>query len=235
MLNVRDQIISYAQISGEFQTNALLQNILEEVKTSKQNILWHLYRLVDQGKLLRVGRGKYTIDVKQRFAPQPNEKAVYFYHLLKEQFPLLSFCVYGGEILSDVQHHLSYNNNLYIETEREAIETIFHFLQDRKERVFLSPNADFITDYIHLDQESLIVKPMISESPIQEIEGVPSPRLEKLLVDILCDKDFFYLQGQEAAYMIKKAVESYAIKIDQLLRYASRRNIKPKMEQLLTE
>lgn len=235
MLNVRDQIINYAQISGEFQTNALLQNILEEVKTSKQNVLWHLYRLVDQGQLLRVGRGRYTIDVKQRFTPHPNAKVHQIYQLLKKQFPLLSFCVYSGEILADLQHHLSYNNNIYIETERDATEVVFHFLQDCKERVFLSPNADFVADYIHLDQESLIVKPLISEAPVQEVEGVPSPRLEKLLVDTLCDKDFFYLHGQETTYMLKKAMESYAIKTDQLLRYASRRNIKPKLEQLIAE
>ena len=67
MSNVRDQIISYAQTNVVFQTNALLQNLLELVDTSKQNILWHLYRLVEQGQLLRVGRGAYTIEVKPRF------------------------------------------------------------------------------------------------------------------------------------------------------------------------
>ena len=196
MSNVRDQIISYAQTNVVFQTNALLQNLLELVDTSKQNILWHLYRLVEQGQLLRVGRGAYTIEVKPQFFPHPNAKVVRIYQLLKEQFPLLSLCVY---------------------------------------RVFLSPDADFVADYIHLDQASLIVKPLVSEAPTQEIEGVSSPRLEKLLVDILCDKDFFYLQGQEAAYIFEKATQIYGIKTDQLMRYASRRNAKSKIEQLLAK
>ena len=235
MSNVRDQIISYAQTNVVFQTNALLQNLLELVDTSKQNILWHLYRLVEQGQLLRVGRGAYTIEVKPQFCPHPNAKVVRIYQLLKEQFPLLSLCVYSGEILADLQHHLSYNNNIYIETDRDATEIVFHFLQDCKERVFLSPDADFVSDYIHLDQASLIVKPLVSEAPTQEIEGVSSPRLEKLLVDILCDKDFFYLQGQEAAYIFEKATQIYGIKTDQLMRYASRRNAKSKIEQLLAK
>ena len=106
MSNVRDQIISYAQTNVVFQTNALLQNLLELVDTSKQNILWHLYRLVEQGQLLRVGRGAYTIEVKPQFFPHPNAKVVRIYQLLKEQFPLLSLCVYSGEILADLQHHL---------------------------------------------------------------------------------------------------------------------------------
>lgn len=235
MSNVRDQIISYAQTNVVFQTNALLQNLLELVDTSKQNILWHLYRLVEQGQLLRVGRGVYTIEVKPQFFPHPNAKVVRIYQLLKEQFPLLPFCVYSGEILADLQHHLSYNNNIYIETDRDATEIVFHFLQDCKERVFLSPDADFVADYIHLDQASLIVKPLVSEAPTQEIEGVSSPHLEKLLVDILCDKDFFYLQGQEAAYILEKATQIYGIKTDRLMRYASRRNAKSKIEQLLAK
>lgn len=235
MLSVRDQIISYAQTNIVFQTNALLQSVLEVVDTSKQNILWHLYRLVEQGLLLRVGRGKYTIDVKPRFVLHPNEKVIHIVRLLKKQFPLLPFCVYSGEILADLQHHLSYNNNIYIETDRDATAVVFHFLQDCKERVFLSPNADFVADYIHLDQASLIVKPLVSEAPTQEIEGVSSPRLEKLLVDILCDKDFFYLQGQEAAYIFEKATQIYGIKTDQLMRYGSRRNAKSKIEQLLAK
>ena len=108
----------------------------------------------------------------------------------------MDFCVYNGEILSDLQHHLSYNNNIYIETERDATETIFHFVQDMHERSFLSPKEDIMSDYIRLDKKSFIVKPLVSESPIQEVNGINVPTIEKLLVDIQCDRSFFYLQGQ---------------------------------------
>ena len=88
----------------------------------------------------------------------------------------------------------------------------FIFCKTARKGFFFPPDADFVADYIHLDQASLIVKPLVSEAPTQEIEGVSSPRLEKLLVDILCDKDFFYLQGQEAAYIFEKATQIYGIK-----------------------
>ena len=157
------------------------------------------------------------------------------YKKLKAEYPLLDFCVYNGEILSDFQHHLSYNNNIYIETERDVTETIFHFVQDIHERSFLSPKEDMMSDYIQLDKRSYIVKPLVSESPIQEVDGINVPTIEKLLVDIQCDKDFFYLQGQEILYMMQNAFANYNINIGMLLRYASRRNIKPQIEKYINE
>ena len=91
MSNVRDQIISYAQTNVVFQTNALLQNLLELVDTSKQNILWHLYRLVEQGQLLRVGRGAYTIEVKPQFCPHPNRKGCPYLSIVEGTIPLTFF------------------------------------------------------------------------------------------------------------------------------------------------
>ena len=80
MLSVRDQIISYAQMSVEFQTNALLQSVLEVVDTSKQNILWHLYRLVEQGLLLRVA-----------IFPSPQRKGCPYLSIVEGAIPLTFF------------------------------------------------------------------------------------------------------------------------------------------------
>ena len=96
-----------------------------------------------------------------------------------------------------------------------------------------------MSDYIRLDKKSFIVKPLVSESPIQEVNGINVPRIEKLLVDIQCDRDFFYLQGQESLYMMQNAVyflyANYNVNIGMLLRYASRRNIKPQIEKYIKE
>lgn len=46
-------------------------------------------------------------------------------------------------------------------------------------------------------------KNLVSEAPLQEVSGVPMPTLEKLLVDILRDTDFFYLQGSESDRIIE--------------------------------
>ena len=53
------------------------------------------------------------------------------------------------------------------------------------------------------------------------------------MVDIHCDKDFFYLQGQEEKYILDNAFSLYNINVDQLLRYAGRRNQRKKFEDYL--
>lgn len=234
-MSVNNIIVDYAKANKEFRTRDLLSRFAGETGISEKTLSWTLHRLVSERKLYRIGRGRYTTEPKQVFSPRPNAKAVRLYKRLKAEFPLLSFCVYNGEILAELQHHLSYNNNIYVETERDAAEAVFHYLQDSGERTFLTPKEEWISTYIHLDKKSVIVKALVSESPLQEVQGVKMPGIEKLLVDIQCDKDFFYLQGQESIYIMDHAFDSYAIHIDRLLRYAGRRNIKSKIEDYIKQ
>lgn len=232
-MNISGLIIDFANKNKNFNANDLLENLSPKVDISKKGLSWHLCKLVHERKIFRTGRGQYTIESKQLFHPIPNAKTIKLYKKLKEKFPLLPFCIYNGEILADLQHHLSYNNNIYVETERYAAETIFHFLQKSDKNTFFSPTESLFSDYIHLDNNSIIVKPLVSESPLQEINGVKMPKIEKILVDIQCDKDFFYLQGQESIYIMDNAFYTYAVNKNQLMRYAGRRGIKPQIEKYL--
>ena len=62
---------------------------------------------------------------------------------------------------------------------------------------YLNPSKDFVYDNIDLSKEAVIVKPLISESPLLDFKGVRTPHLEKILVDIYCDDDLDYLHGSE--------------------------------------
>jgi len=55
------------------------------------------------------------------------------------------------------------------------------------------------------------------------------------LVDINADEDYFYLQGEEAFYMFRNAIERYSINEKRLLRYARRRSLESKIKGLLEE
>lgn len=233
-MNVSNIIVDFANTNKEFKTNDLSEYLSGKIELSKKMLSWHLRKLLDEKNIQNKQRSIYN-NPKNIFHPVPNAHSIRLYKKLKAVYPLLDFCVYNGEILSDLQHHLSYNNNIYIETERDATETIFHFVQDMHERSFLSPKEDIMSDYIRLDKRSFIVKPLVSESPIQEVNGINVPRIEKLLVDIQCDRDFFYLQGQESLYMMQNAFANYNVNIGMLLRYASRRNIKPQIEKYIKE
>lgn len=87
--------------------------------------------------------------------------------------------------------------------------------------------------YVDMDSRVIFVKNLVSEAPMQEISGVPMPTLEKLLVDILRDTDFFYLQGSESDRIIENAFNLYTINRNRLFRYADRRKVKEELSSIL--
>jgi hypothetical protein len=88
----------------------------------------------------------------------------------------------------------------------------------------LNPKADVFTNYISTSENVVIVKSLISESPLYEDEGIPIASMEKLLIDIICDKEVYSAQNQEAEFIFKNAAAKYNISTARLKRYATRRN-----------
>ena len=64
--------------------------------------------------------------------------------------------------------------------------------------------------------ESVIVKALTTEAPIKPVDGVMMPTLEKMLVDINADPDFYYLQGNETFNIMQNARSLYSIPRDNL-------------------
>ena len=88
-------------------------------------------------------------------------------------------------------------------------------------------------DYVDLAEKSVIVKALTTEAPIKPVDGVMMPTLEKMLVDINADPDFYYLQGNEAFNIMQNARSLYSINTPKMLRYASRRGIRETMQTIL--
>ena len=77
------------------------------------------------------------------------------------------------------------------------------------------------------------MKNLVSEAPLQEVSGIPMPTLEKLMVDILRDSDFFYLQGSESEHIIENAFRMYSVNRSRLFRYSNRRKVKDELLSIL--
>ena len=120
-----------------------------------------------------------------------------------------------------------------METDRDSTETVFNFLKDESRDVYLRPDKEMIYRYVDMDNRVLFVKSLVSEAPLQKVSGVPMPTLEKLLVDILRDADFFYLQGSESERIIENAFNLYAVNRSRLFRYADRRKAKEELSSII--
>lgn len=226
-------ILNYAEKHRNFNIDDLFAYLHEKIGINRSSLLWYLSKLVNNKVLIRTGRGMYAKVIKQAFAPKPTEEVKEIYGLLLANFPFAKFCVYPGEIIAPLQHHLSSNRIIYVETERDSVETVFNFLKEEGHEAYLRPDKEMIYRYIDMDKKAIFVKNLVSEAPLQEVSGIPMPTLEKLLVDILRDSDFFYLQGSESEHIIENAFNLYSINQSRLFRYAGRRKVKEELLSIL--
>lgn len=114
-----------------------------------------------------------------------------------------------------------------VEAEKETIESVFYFVKDIHKNVFIDPTFDIISRYASAEKESIIIKSLVSEAPMQNVQGVQTITIEKMLVDIFCDKIIFAAQqGNEMQTIFKNAFEKYTINENKMLRYANRRRKK---------
>ncbi|WP_221659354.1 DUF6577 family protein [Bacteroides salyersiae] len=226
-------ILDYAAIHRNFSIEDLFAYLHERNGINRASLSWYLFKLVNENVLVRTGRGMYAKVLKQAFAPKPAEEVKEVYNLLQANFPFAKFCVYQGEIIAPLQHHLSSNRVIYVETDRNSTETVFNFLKDGSRDVYLRPNKEMIYRYVDMDSRVCFVKNLVSEAPLQKVSGVLMPTLEKLIVDILRDTDFFYLQGSESDRIIENAFNLYAVNQSRLFRYAGRRKVKEELSSIL--
>lgn len=234
MTGVSDNIIAYAESRPQFSVDDLISSVAKGME--RNTLSWHLSNLCKLGKLRRIGRGLYSTQIKTAYSVKASKKVRSLYRSLHKDFPFADFCLYDGPLLTPLLHDLSPNSTLYIETNRDVMESVFNHLgQKYQGRLFLAPTKEMTSKYIDLAQENIIIKPLITESPLTEDDGVPMPTLEKILVDTRVDADFFYLHGYENLEMLRTAIAHYDVNQTRLLRYADRRNEKENIIKDLKE
>lgn len=121
-----------------------------------------------------------------------------------------------------------------VEVEKEAVSSVFNFLKEAGYSAFLKPGKEIINNYLQDAENSVIIKPLITEAPIQEIENIPTITIEKLLVDLFADDVIFSAyQGRELSTIFQEAFNAYTVNIKKLLRYADRRKQRAKLADFL--
>ena len=224
MINRTEHIIQFAETVDSFTATQYAQTLEPDV--SLHSIVNILNRMVRQGKLQRLQRGVYALAKQNVWRVVIGEQEKTVYDLIHLQFPLIKICVYNGETFAPLQHHLAFNQATYIEVERDSVESVFYRLQDAGYEVYRTPDQQIAYDYVDVKKKIVIVKPLVTQAPLMKQDKYYVPMLEKLLVDIRADKDFYYMQGIEATYMTETARQMYMINEEKLQRYAKRRNVK---------
>jgi hypothetical protein len=186
------------------------------------------------GILNRIGRGKFETGEGKNYIPEITPKLKTIYSKLKKEFPYLKICIWHTSILNEFMLHQSGNFYVLVEVEKDATQSIFYFLKETNYSVFIDPTNDLLDKYLPVNKDSIIVKSLVSEAPIQNIKGINTTSLEKMLVDIFCDNVIFSAQqGAEMRTIFKEAFTKYTINESRMYRYADRRRKKESFKKYM--
>jgi hypothetical protein len=179
------------------------------------------------GIFSRIGRGKFTFKKVNYYLPEISSKMKIIHTKLKKQFPLLRICLWNTSLFNEFMIHQPGRFYLLVEVEKEATDSLFFFLKDANYSVLLEPTLEIINKYLPKINETLIIKSLVSGAPVQQILGITTTTIEKMLVDIYCDDVIFSAQqGSEMRSIFTEAFNKYSVNKNRMLRYADRRRRK---------
>jgi DNA-binding Lrp family transcriptional regulator len=202
-----------------------------EPLTPHTTINWRIYKLVQLGVLKRVGKGLYQLGESKIFIPATNGKMQKIETLLKDTFPFAAYCQWDLSLMNSFLHHLINFNILFVDVEKDAVDAAYNALREKFTKVMAVQN---LYDELSNFKDYIIVRPLVSEAPIQKIGKIYTATLEKILVDLAVDKEFMLFQGSEIYAIFESVFEQYTINQNTLLRYASRKNKRKEIEKIIT-
>ena len=189
---------------------------------------WRLHHLKQQGIISVIKKGVYSLTHKLTYSPPAVEDIQKIHDKIIEKYPLVNFCVWNTRWLNDFMLHQAGRFLLIVETEADTTESIFFYLRDNDYKdVYLQPDEKVMSKYAYQNTETIIVKSLISKSPLQKINNIAVPKLEKILVDVFCEEAILAsFRGNEMKNIFNAAHEKFDINFSILLTYAGRRGKK---------
>ncbi|MGM9816780.1 MAG: DUF6577 family protein [Lepagella sp.] len=173
-------------------------------------------------------------DSLSEFVYQPSQTEKDIFLRLKQKFPLLDICIWSPRVLASFMLHVPNIGYIFVDVEKEGMDTVFHALQNMRlgRNILLSPSPKDCDRYL-TGSDAIVVRQLISQSPMTIVDGCQVPRIEKILVDAIGDKELLFASGSEIYNIYEYAHERNHINMSKLLRYASRRNRKEKVKQII--
>ena len=223
---------SLNQISREKLGNLIKIDFPE---LSEGTITVYLSKLKKAGIINNPERGVYSITDKEVFNPEVNQNLKKIYNKIHKEFPFVNMCAWNTKWLNDLMRHQPFKYYTIIEVEKEAEEQIFNAVSEWNKNVYFNPDEDILERYISSNSEEVtIIKNLVTEAPTTQSNKIEIPTLEKVLVDIIIDKELFAAQQGELDFIYRSAFKKYAINTAKMKRYAIRRNKESEVEKMFS-
>ena len=190
----------------------------------------------DKKIITAIKKGLFTFSFKPIFNPENSEVEKKISGKIEKQFDQLKYCIWSTKITHEFMLHIPGKIITILQVEKDALEPVFSFLKEEKIRnIFIEPEDKEIERYIYEYENAIVLQSLVSKSPTQKVKKVSTTTLEKLIVDLYCDKKLFAaFQGSELVYMLNNAYNRYSIDFTKLFSYSRRRRKEKEMMEFFS-
>ena len=144
--------------------------------------------------------------------------------------------VWNTKILNEFTLHYAVNNYIIVEVEKMAIELVVNLLKEHFGKKITVTTSKILSENKEMflnEEQIIIVKQLISKSPLEKIENKKYITIEKIMVDLYVDKLYISFQGKELENIYENIFEKYDINFKKLIKYASLRTDINKYKELI--
>ncbi len=227
-------IRTIAENNDTFTLNDALRYVRQRVPhASASTVIWNLHYLTNKGELQRIRRGLYAkTNHKKKFSLIPDQSLLEKAKLIDQKLPYTRYCVWNVAILQDYARHQFIATYDILEVEKEALDAAAEILADIGPWSVQEKNLQSLPSALAA-KRGTVVKRLLHEAPLEIRDGVWFPKLEKIVVDLLCDSPgLAFIQGTEAMTIIANLLNIHAFNWSTASRYASRRGKKKEIEDI---
>lgn len=198
---------------------------------------WRIYHLKVNKIITAIKKGQFTLSFKPVFKPEISEFEKKISGKIEKQFNQLKYCIWSTKITHEFMLHIPGKVITILQVEKDALEPVFIFLKEGNIRnIFIEPEDKEIERYIYESENSIVLQSLVSKSPTQKVKKVSTTTLEKLIVDLYCDKKLFAaFQGSELVHILNNAYNRYSIDFTKLFNYSKRRRKEKEMMEFFSD
>lgn len=185
----------------------------------EQTVFSRIRALERKGLIYESGRGRYSLGAKPVYKAKVSPRMLELNNLLVGEFVGASLCISTLD-----------ESNIIVETDRKETFRMLEFLRTRYPAVYSLREAVLHKESL---KDAIVVKALVSDAPLVVSDGMSASSLEKILVDLVADKEFFRMSDDALKKEYQRAIEVYPINNNRLLRYAGRRGVTDKVKEQL--
>ena len=227
-------IPSFLQSMDSFSRREFTDAMSSCYSLSEPQAAYELKKHLEEGALVRVGWGRYSLSGKQIYRHQYSESSAAVVQTIHDAYEGLNFQIFELRQLNDFINHQVAHNTIFVSAENDFVDYVFDTLwRAYPGRLMLKPKVDQY--YRYLQDDEIVVGRLPSETP----KGIDAPwmsRLEKILVDVFTDKLISQVvPDPEKKTILDVAFRDYLVDENTMFHYAKRKGTDRKMRKLLTE